>query len=157
MAIESRDVFKLVSDVAPINSVSIGDWSDKTTWRIDFKPEATAQQQADALDVIDAIDINEPTTKDIKDEAQRRIIALSGATSLNDCIVKQLNASMRASELINKKAEGGTLTTEEQVEEAALKALADGIKLIRAKSNEIEAMTPRPADYTNNSLWEESE
>lgn len=95
-----------------------------------------------------------PTIANVKSEAQRRIIALTGATTFDGCLTKQLNASMRASELINKKASGVTLTTEEQAEEVALQTLADAIKLIRARSNMIEQMDPIPSDYaTNETYW----
>jgi RNA-binding protein YhbY len=93
------------------------------------------------------------TAADVKAEAQRRICAVFGVTDLTSCIIKQLNAQMRASELINIKAEGGTLTTEQQAEADALQAAADAVKLIRSKSDVIEAMTPIPADYTNDSYW----
>jgi RNA-binding protein YhbY len=93
------------------------------------------------------------TAADVKAEAQRRICAVFGVTDLTSCIIKQLNAQMRASELINIKAEGRTLTTEQQAEADALQAAADAVKLIRSKSDVIEAMTPIPADYTNDSYW----
>lgn len=41
----------------PIDGVSIGDQNDKSTWRIDFQPTATAQQRADAQAVVDAFDV----------------------------------------------------------------------------------------------------
>lgn len=43
-----------LAGVAPIDSVSIGVKTDKATWRVDFRPAATAQQRADAQAVIDA-------------------------------------------------------------------------------------------------------
>lgn len=94
-----------------------------------------------------------PTLADVKAEAQRRICVVFGVSDLTACIIKQLNAQMRASELINIKAEGGTLTTEQQAEADALQAAADAVKLIRSKSDDIEAMSPIPADYTNDSYW----
>lgn len=88
---------------------------------------------------------------DIKNEAQRRIIALTGASDLQSCLIKQLNAQMRATELVNKRALGETLSEEEQAEVAALQALAEGIKAIRAASNDLE--TDPPHDFTDNSYW----
>ena len=58
---------------------------------------------------------------------------------------------MRATELVNKKADGGTLTTEEQAEAAALQALADAITAIRAVSNTLEPNPPE--NYDDNSYW----
>ncbi len=43
--------------VAPIHGVSIGKLDDKATWRVDFKPEATAEQRQAAQAVIDAADV----------------------------------------------------------------------------------------------------
>lgn len=95
------------------------------------------------------------TVAQIKAEAQRRIIARTGASNFDECVVKQLNAQMRATELVNKKASGATYTDADRSEEASLQALADAIKLIRTKSNEIERMDPRPsADaIRHNSYW----
>jgi uncharacterized protein YnzC (UPF0291/DUF896 family) len=90
----------------------------------------------------------------VKDEAQRRIIALTGRLSLMDCMIKQSNANMRANELNDKRVSGGTLTQEEETEATALRNLATAIKAIRAKSNAIELMDPIPLDYTTNSYWE---
>ena len=42
--------------VCPIHGVSIGKKDDKSTWRIDFKDEATTEQGASAQAVIDAFD-----------------------------------------------------------------------------------------------------
>ncbi len=88
---------------------------------------------------------------DVRAEAQRRIIAVTGATSFDGCLVKQLNAVMRATELTNKKASGGTLTAGEVAEATALQALADQIKHIRACSNVMEQNPP--TDYTDNARW----
>lgn len=90
----------------------------------------------------------------VKNEAQRRIIAATGTTDIMSCLTKQMNAQMRGAELINIKASGGTLTAEQQAEAAALQDLADSIKAIRAKSNEIEALDPIPADYAADSRWQ---
>lgn len=88
---------------------------------------------------------------DVRAEAQRRIVAMTGASSLDGCLVKQLNAAMRATELVNKRALGITLTPEEEAEAAALQALADQVKAIRAASNAMEG-TP-PADFADDRRW----
>ncbi len=41
-----------IEAVAPIDGISIGDWDDKSTWRIDFKPEATNEQRVAAESVL---------------------------------------------------------------------------------------------------------
>lgn len=75
---------------------------------------------------------------EIKSIAQERIVALVGARDLTDCLIKQMNANMRANEL-NDAQINGTLTAEEQSEADALRALAANIKAIRAHSNQLEA------------------
>ncbi len=92
-----------------------------------------------------------PTPEAIRAEAQRRIMVLCGASDLNACITKQLNAQMRDAELTKTIAAGGTLTQAEQAEAAALAALAAGIKSIRARSNAIEAAPPE--DWTDDARW----
>lgn len=88
----------------------------------------------------------------IKAEAQRRIVALTGAASLDACLIKQLNALMRATELTNKRAQGETLTAEEEIEASTLEGLAAAIKGIRAKSNALEANPP--VDLTSDHHWQ---
>lgn len=60
---------------------------------------------------------------------------------------KQRNYIARGAELIRKVQLGGTLTTEEEAEETAMQGLWTTVKAIRAKSDELEAMSPIPADY----------
>lgn len=92
-----------------------------------------------------------PTPADVRAEAQRRIIALTGAADFNGCIVKQLNASMRATELTNKRVMGGEWTTEDAAEAAALQALAAAIKVIRHRSNAMEQSPPD--DFADDVRW----
>lgn len=76
--------------------------------------------------------------QEIKQIAQGKIIALVGASGLQDCLIKQLNANMRANEL-NDAQINGVLTSEEEAEATALRNLASGIKAIRSHSNQLEA------------------
>lgn len=59
------DLHKALSNVAPIKGVSIGIRGDKSTWRIDFDPSATSQQQSAAQSILSSFDIDAPN----KDEA----------------------------------------------------------------------------------------
>lgn len=90
---------------------------------------------------------------DVNTVAQARIIALTGATDFDSCIVKQLNALMRATELTNKRALGQPLTDDETAQATALQAMADAIKGVRDASNVLNAMTPIPLDYSDNGHW----
>lgn len=75
---------------------------------------------------------------EIKQDAQARIMALVGTADIIPCLIKQLNANMRANEL-NDIRYSREWTVEEAAEAAALRGLADMIKTIRAQSNEQEA------------------
>lgn len=90
------------------------------------------------------------TANDVRAEAQRRIIALVGATDLTGCLIKQLNANMRANEL-NDIMHSRELTSEEAAEATALRSLATQIKAIRAASNDLEPNPP--ADYADTKYW----
>lgn len=92
-----------------------------------------------------------PTADDVRAEAQRRIMLLTGASDLQSTIIKQLNAQMRASELTFKLATGVALSEAEQAEAAALQAMAAGIKAIRAASNVLEPSPP--VDFRNDTHW----
>lgn len=89
----------------------------------------------------------------IKAECQRRIIALTGATDLTHCMIKQSNANMRANELNDKRIRGEALSPQEEMEVAALRGLAETVKALRAKSNVIEAMSPVPIEFRDDRYW----
>ena len=55
-------LYEAISDVCPINSVTVGNGTDRSTWSYDPKPEATAQQKADADHVIATIPLAPPKT-----------------------------------------------------------------------------------------------
>lgn len=93
----------------------------------------------------------QPTADDVRAEAQRRIIALTGTTEIIGCLTKQHNAQMRATELTIILAMGGTWTPEQAAEAAALQAMANAVKAIRAASNVLEPNPP--ADYADNQYW----
>lgn len=88
---------------------------------------------------------------DIKQECQRRIIGLWGASDLNSCLIKQLNAQARATEIVFKLASAIPLGEIETAEAEALQALRDETKRLRDKSNELELILPE--DYTSDTHW----
>jgi hypothetical protein len=94
--------------------------------------------------------VNYPTIDDVRLEAQRRIIALVGATDLMSCLVKQLNANMRANEL-NDIQQAREFTQQESAEATYLRSLATQIKSIRAASNVLEPNPP--SDFNDNKYW----
>ena len=151
MMTASLELSKLLSNVSSVSGVSIGRVSDKATWRIDYNGTETQADMDVVAAVIAAFNPDAPTADDVRAEAQRRIMLLAGAASLDACLIKQLNASMRATELVDIKASGGTLTPEQQAEATALHAFADAIKAIRAASNAMEASPP--VDYASDARW----
>lgn len=56
----TTSLYDTIVAVCPIVGVSVGVWADKTTWRIDFDPSATAAQQAAALVVVQNFDPTAP-------------------------------------------------------------------------------------------------
>lgn len=42
------DLHAVIDRVCPIDGVRIGRWQDRSTWGIDFRPEATPEQMAAA-------------------------------------------------------------------------------------------------------------
>lgn len=91
------------------------------------------------------------TVQDVKEEAQRRIIKLTGATDMTGCLIKQLNAEMRATRLTYKQAMNQPLTPEEEAEVKALQDMADMVIAIRAASDVIEK--DPPLEVENDPRW----
>ena len=85
-----------------------------------------------------------PTADMVKQEASRRIITICPEW-------KQRNLTARAAELAIKGVTNWT--AEEQAEHAAGQAIWDQIKVVRARSDELEAMDPIPADYSSDAYW----
>ena len=121
----------------------VGDWPEDQVTRI--------ASGAELNDVLAVYGIRGPlvTADHVRAEAQRRIVAATGASDLNGCIVKQLNALMRATELAAKGAD--TWTAAEAIEAGRLQAPADKVKAIRAASNVMEPKPP--ADYADDHHW----
>ncbi len=140
-----------IAAVCPIVGVSIGDANVRETWRIDYAPDATPDQMQAAAGVLNGFNIHAPRADDVREEAQRRIITLTGTQDIIGCLIKQHNAQMRATELTLIQAQGGTWTAEQAAEAAALQSLALQIKAIRAASNVLEPNPP--ADYTDDKYW----
>lgn len=144
--------YAALSSLPGVSGVSVGRRSDKTTWRVDFTPDATDDQKSGAYAALALCDIDATvaTADDVRAEAQRRIMVLIGARDFNSCMTKQLNALMRATELTRKKATEG-LTQGETTEALGLQQMADAVKAIRAFSNVMEPNPP--ADYKDDAHW----
>lgn len=83
-----------IKAVCPITGVSIGDPEDKATWRIDFLPEASTEQQADAQAVVDAFAWNDgPDVPAVVTMRQARIALLrAGLLSQVDAAIAAMPA-----------------------------------------------------------------
>jgi hypothetical protein len=89
------------------------------------------------------------TADDVRAEAQRRIMALTGARDPAHLEVLIANASREAIRLLRKGE--AAWTPEEAARAAALEGLDASIEAIRAASNAMEG-TP-PQDYRSNEYW----
>lgn len=87
---------------------------------------------------------------DVRAECQRRILAFMGVTTLEKCMLKQINAAARVAELAGK-ASAGVLSPQEVAEMAALQAQSEAIRAIRAASNAMEPAPP--ADFMADNRW----
>ena len=71
---------RAIEFVCPIYGVSIGRRDDRSTWRIDFKEEATIQNRRDAVTVLNEFDPAEPpeppTVESRLEALEARITAL---------------------------------------------------------------------------------
>ena len=52
----AHELHEAVSAVCPISGVSVGDWSDKATWRIDYADHASDESKKSAQSVVAAFD-----------------------------------------------------------------------------------------------------
>ena len=88
----------------------------------------------------------EPTVNQIKAEAGKRIVAICPEWQQRNYIA----TSLTFTDMIQ---DGETLTAEQETQRSEIKALWTTIQGIRTKSDEIEAMTPIPADFKDDSYW----
>lgn len=135
-------------DLSRAYSSALGDYV--TSWPSDKVTHIASELELN--EVLGAYGLRGPlVTKDyVRSEAQRRIVAVMGARDFTDCLIKQLNANMRANEL-NDKQINGSLTPEEQLEAENLRAMALKIKEIRDASNVLEES--RPSNYADDEHW----
>lgn len=54
----AADIHNAISQVCPIDGISVGSIADKSTWRVDYSPSATTTQKTAAEDVVRTIDVN---------------------------------------------------------------------------------------------------
>jgi hypothetical protein len=88
----------------------------------------------------------EPTVEQVKAEAGRRILDVCPEWKQRNHIATDLTYT----KIIQA---GGSLTAEQEQSRSAIESVWLDVQDIRSKSDEIEAMSPIPQDYTNDSYW----
>ncbi len=124
--------------------ISHGDYVKPDWVECQKKPDGTYAQNYN-LDGTPAPD-DEPTVEEIKAEAGRRILIICPEWKQRNHIATDLTYA----KIIQA---GGSLTAEQEESRIAIESVWASVQNIRYKSNEIEAMSPIPQDYTNDSYW----
>ena len=88
----------------------------------------------------------EPTAEQVKAEAGRRILDVCPEWKQRNHIATDLTYA----KIVQA---GGSLTPEQEESRAAIEAVWVTVQTLRSKSDEIEAMSPIPQDFTNDSYW----
>ena len=88
----------------------------------------------------------EPAAEQVKAEAGRRILDVCPEWKQRNHIATDLTYA----KIVQA---GGSLTPEQEESRAAIEAVWVTVQTLRSKSDEIEAMSPIPQDFTNDSYW----
>ena len=99
-----------IKAVCPIDGVSIGRKDDKLTWRIDFKPEATAQQLTNAQAVVDAFDVAAAEAPPTADEREADALAALNGEAQRIDLQKLIKAKAISDEAYRLGVAPGALT-----------------------------------------------
>ncbi len=94
MATKLVQLHDAIAAVCPIDGISTGVWTDKTTWRVDYQASATDAQKQAAQTVVTNFDINTADIPDVVDMMQAQL-ALQNAgllTQVNTLIANSNNA-----------------------------------------------------------------
>lgn len=144
-------ILEKLRSVAPIESISIGSFQDKSSWKVFFSAEATQAQRTQAQLAIDNFNLDEPSSEDIKEEANRRMRVLLGARDRLHLAEVIQRGNREAIALLKKGADNWT--AQEQARATELENLDLMLNAIAQASNSLEALANRPTDYTNNTYW----
>ena len=94
-----------------------------------------------------------PTLDDVRREAQKRMIKLVGARDPEHLALIISNGLRESARLLRKEVDGVALTTTETTRKQTLMQIDATIEAIRTASNTLEAMTPVPVNYRDDSWW----
>ena len=82
-----------IRSVCPIDGVSIGRKNDKSTWRIDFKPEAAGAQKLAARNILNSFEFDEKAAAAAEEvKAKLREIDFASIRSLREYVASQPDA-----------------------------------------------------------------
>jgi len=116
---------QLISAGIPVVGISIGRKDDKATWRVDFAPEATDEQKAQAAQLVAAFDVEKAGHNAAIDAQITALEANSGG------YVRGLREFMLAASLVMKQQGGPDFMLNKGMQN--VKALDDQIKALRAQ------------------------
>lgn len=139
--------------VCPIVALRIGTLADRATWGFEAAEAATPEQMQAALDVLAQFDADAPSIDDVRAECARRLMQLCQARDAADLSVKIANAQREAARYLNILVAGNSLADDQAARRTVLMELDAAIERLRAKSNALEATSPIPKDFRNDSYW----
>jgi hypothetical protein len=163
----------IIADLAPIDGVSIGRVDDKATWTIAFRDAATDAERASAFAALAAFDPFAPTPAAIIAERTRRL-ALGFDYDFGDArgvhhigttdadmvgwreVTDYANALIDLGDTATTIAivtDTGPATVTAPEWQAVMLQAAVARQGIWAKSFELQAMSPIPADYADDARW----
>ena len=149
-----------IANVCPIDGVSIGNESNRASWRIDFKAAATAEQRAAAATVLASFDAEAPPEPDPQAPvldlkayaAAKRYVIESGGIVFNaKAIATDRDSQARICATVSyleqnpslgvewKTADGGFLTLNRVAMLALADAVGSRVQACRAKEAEVAA------------------
>lgn len=165
-----------VSAVAPINGISIGNPSDKSSWRIDWAEGATDEQKAAVAALVAAFDPSAPSMDSVNDERDRRMSVLpfgghvyqfdsESQTNIAGVGVLALGALVSGADVGNLRwadpkedfffitAHNEAIPMDAQTTWAFAQSAARWKALHIYAARAIKDMIPIPADFSADSYW----
>ena len=86
MTQNAQDLHAALAAVCPILGVSVGDWTNRATWLVDYDPSATSAQKTAATTVISSFDPTKPTNAEIAAAVQAWLDQTARQYQYNDIV-----------------------------------------------------------------------
>jgi hypothetical protein len=139
----AKSLHDAIAAVCPIDGVSIGDWSDRETWRIDYQDRPTSDQQAAAQAALLAFDPAAPANNPVYVPASTVLGRLTAAeyTAIMQASAAQLAAGngQLAHWLDMARTSQQGIDLSDSATKAAAAALVSGGQLTQARVDVIFA------------------